>query len=268
MLLDNLRGNYRFLTGIAPYSSGVVAIPGHEIIHVTLSRPIPCRRGFERIERFLDETGRSKHALCAVELRLPSPLSFDGFADFNGEYQQLLASWDMLLDGRNPVARTNIAPAQMPPAEPSLYAFAYTMPSADKEPTNDGASPTFVVAGAGDLNDQATLSPSAIIRPGETSAAALREKAAVVMQVMQTRLEGLGVDWSAETTVDIYTVHPLHPFLVDTVLDRIGEAANRGVNWHYARPPITGLAYEMDLRCVRREYTLSVDATHAAPSSL
>ncbi len=180
----------------------------------------------------------------------------------------MLASWGILLDGRNPVARANIAPALMPPTEPSLYAFAYTMPSADMESTNNSLSPTFVVAGAGDLTDQATLSPSAIVRSGETSAAALREKASVVMQVIQTRLEGLGVDWSADTTVDIYTVHPIHPFLVDTVLDQIGEAANRGIHWHYARPPIAGLAYEMDLRCVRTAYTLSVDATDATDSSL
>ena len=149
----------------------------------------------------------------------------------------------------------------MPPAEPSLYAFAYTMPLADRGSRGDGLSPTFVVAGAGDLRDQSTLSPSAVVRPGETSAAALREKAAAVMQVMQARLDGLGVAWSAETTVDIYTVFPLHPFLADTVLDHIGAAADRGVNWHYARPPIAGLAYEMDLRCVHQEYTLNTDAT-------
>ena len=131
-LLDNPHGNYRFLTGIAPYSSGVVAMPGHEIIHVTLAHPIPYRQGFERIEQLLGHVGRSKQTLCAVELRLPAPLSFDGFADFNREYQELLASWNLPLDGRNPVARTNIAPALMPPAEPSLYAFAYTMPLADR----------------------------------------------------------------------------------------------------------------------------------------
>lgn len=100
LLLDNPNGNYRFLTGIAPYSSGVVAMPGYEIIHVTLSRPIPYRQGFERIEQFLGHIGRSKQTLCAVELRLPEPLSFDGFADFNEEYQQLLASWDILQIGR------------------------------------------------------------------------------------------------------------------------------------------------------------------------
>ena len=29
-------GDYRFLPGIAPYSSGVVATPGHQIVHATL----------------------------------------------------------------------------------------------------------------------------------------------------------------------------------------------------------------------------------------
>lgn len=260
MLLDNPLGHYHFLTGIAPYSSGVVAMAGYEIVHVTLGRPIPYRQGFERIEQHLGEARRPKHALCSVELRLPTPLSFDGFADFNRDYQRLLASWGILLDGRNPVARTNIAPVLMPPAEPSLYAFAYTRPAGEAMPS------TFVVAGAGDLHDQSTLSASAIIRPGETSAAALREKAAAVMQVMQARLDGLGVDWSAETIVDIYTVHPIDIFLRKTVLDHIGEAANRGVCRHYANPPIVGLAYEMDVRCTRTEYTLSVETISHSPN--
>ena len=258
VLLDNARGNYRFLTGIAPYSSGVVAMPGHEIIHVILRRPMPYRQGFAAIERHLNEAGRSRHALCAVELRLPAPLSFDGFADFNRAYQQMLTSWGLLLDGRNPVARTNIAPALMPPAEPSLHAFAYTMPA-----TGGRTPPTFVVAGAGDLRDQAVLSPAAIVRPNETSAHALREKAATVMQVMQARLNGLQVGWSAATDVGIYTVQPLHPFLVDTVLDHLGEAVIHGVHWHFSNPPIAGLTYEMDVRGVRQAYRLDMAVERA-----
>src|SRR5689334_18261653 len=109
-LIDNPHGGYRFLTGIAPYSSGVLAAPGYEIVRVTLHAPPPYQPGFELIERFLAEQGRPRAALCAVELRTPSPWSFEGFAGFNAEYQGLLATWDLLLDGRNPIARTNVAP--------------------------------------------------------------------------------------------------------------------------------------------------------------
>ena len=48
MLLPNPAGNYHFLTGIEPYSSGVIADPGFEIVHVTLARPCPYREGFDR----------------------------------------------------------------------------------------------------------------------------------------------------------------------------------------------------------------------------
>ena len=37
----NPKGGYRFLPGIEPYSSGVIAEPGFEIVHVTLSSPVP-----------------------------------------------------------------------------------------------------------------------------------------------------------------------------------------------------------------------------------
>src|SRR2546428_6072816 len=38
-------GNYRFLPGIAPFSSGVIALPGYQVVHVTLRAPIPWRGG-------------------------------------------------------------------------------------------------------------------------------------------------------------------------------------------------------------------------------
>src|SRR5690348_2426286 len=89
-LVDHPTGNYRFLPGIAPYSCGVVSAPGHEIVHVTLHRPVPWREGFERIRAELDVEDRPLVALCAVELRSPRPFSFPGFAEFNAEYAKVL----------------------------------------------------------------------------------------------------------------------------------------------------------------------------------
>ena len=193
-LYDNPQGNYRFASGIAPYSSGVVAADGYEIVHATLRRPLPLHQGFDRIARQLAAVGRPRHALCAVELRIPAPLSFAGFIEFNGGYQQILRDWDLPLHGRNPVARTNIAPAVFPPDVPSVYAFSYTVPAPDATP------PTFIIAGAGDLRDQAEMSDAAIVRAGETSADALREKAATVMDVMLARLAGVGMTWAEVTS--------------------------------------------------------------------
>ena len=75
------------------------------------------------------------------------------------------------------------------------------------------------MAGAGDLVEQG-LSSQAIVRAGETSTEAMQEKAAQVMNIMQTRLTGLQANWSEVTAVDIYTVHPLKPYLTTTILEK------------------------------------------------
>ncbi len=238
-------GGYRYLTGITAYSSGVVAMPGYEIIHAVLLRPVPWRAGFDLVEKHLEQAGRPRQALCAVELRSPKPFSFDGFAAFNRSYSAVLKDWDIMIGDDNPVARTNVAPVVRPPASESLHAFSYTVPSGDE-------APTFIVAGAGEVERQ-SLSSTRIVRANETGTDAMQEKAAHVMTVMADRLRGLGMGWADVTTVDIYTPHELRSYLEPTVLEPIGDAATKGVCWHLSYPPIEGLVYEMDMRGVRRE---------------
>lgn len=249
-LLDHPKGDYRFLPGIDPYSAGVVAKPGHEIVHVTLQDPPSYRQGFELIGQHLMGQGRPRTALCAIQLRIPAALPFDGFADFNREYRSILEDWDLLVDGLNPVARTNVAPAVRPPAEPSLYAFSYTAPCTEANPP-----PTFVVAGAGELAG-AKLSAERIVRAGDTNQDAMREKAAHVMGTMQSRLQALGGTWSQVTAVDVYTIHALHAFLAATILELMGPAAIHGVHWFLSRPPIIDLDFEMDMRGIHKEIRL------------
>jgi hypothetical protein len=254
-LLDHPTGNYRFLTGIAPYSSSVIAQPGYMLIRVQFSQPLPLQQGFERIAAYLSEQGRPRQSLCAMELRIPQTLSFEDFISFNSGYRSILADWDILVGNFNPVARTNVAPAVAAPPEPSIYAFTFTAPVASTPSptigsTNSLAAPTFVVAGAGDLRDQADLTPAAIVRPGDTSHEALLEKAKVVMDVMTERLHGIGMDWHQVSTVNLYTIHSLDHFLEPVLFPKLGPVAVHGVHWYYSRPPIAGLEYEMDLRHV------------------
>jgi hypothetical protein len=202
MLRDCPNGNYRFLPGISAFSSGTVAMPGHEIVHVTLATPIPWREGFTRIERHLRDQQRSKTALCGIELRSPAAFTFEGFARFNEGYRALLDDWGILVGEDNPIPRTNVAPVVAAPAEPSLYAFAYTTPGATP-------APTFIVAGAGEMRDRAQ-GPDGIVRHGETSPDAMREKARFVMGVMQERLRALAGDWSRVTTIDVCAAQPIY----------------------------------------------------------
>lgn len=245
MLLPNPDGGYAFLRGIGPYSAGVVAAPGFSIEQARLARPVPLRAGFAVIEARLRAAGRPKAALCAMALRSPAPFSFAGFDEFNAGYVDILKSWRLLLDGVNPVARTNVAPEMDPPAEPSLYSFGYTV-------ADSGARRSFIVAGAGEL-PEGSLDPRDVVRRGETSPDAMTAKARFVLGLMAARLNGLGANWDEVTATNIYTVHDLNALLAAEVLPVIGAAARHGVVWHYTRPPIAGIEYEMDLRGCARE---------------
>ena len=245
-LIPHPQGDYLFLPGISPYSCGVVSAPGFEISHMTFRRPVPYELGFNLIEQHLKDRERPKAALCGIELRSPRPFTFSGFAEFNAEYSKILEDWGLFVDGINPVARTNVAPEVGPPSEPVLFGFSYT------RPCDPSRAPTFVVSGAGEL-PEGILAHEAIIRVGDTSSEAMIEKASFVMDLMETRLHGLGADWSGVTDVDIYTVHALERILPEVILKRIGSAGTLGVRWFFSRPPIIGIEFEMDLRGVRTE---------------
>ena len=240
MLVENKRGNYYFLKGIAPYSAGVTAEAGFEIVHVGLSQYVPLRAGFHTVEAQLRKAGRPLQAICGMELRSPKPFSFTGFHEFNAGYVDVLKQWDVLVDGINPIARTNVAPAINPPAEPALYGFSYTVRSSAKRKT-------FVVAGAGEL-PEGSLDPHDVVRPGESSPAAIQEKMRFVIGLMEGRLKGLSVSWNDVTVSEIYTVHDIHRFLKTELLERQEEGRAHGVTWHYSQPPIESIEYEMDLR--------------------
>jgi hypothetical protein len=247
MLIANPRGNYFFLKGIEPYSSGVIAAPDHEVVHLNFRRPLPWRQGFEAVSDHLEKVGRPRAALCAMELRSPAPFSMEGFIAFNQEYCQVLKEWGLLVDGLNPIARTNVAPWRDPPASPELHAFSYTVPS-------PGAAPTLVVAGAGELQG-ADLVAEGILLRGRTDARAMEEKAAFVLGVMEERLLGLGGDWELVHTADVYTVHPLGA-IAGQVWNKLGPAACHGFRWYQARPPVVEIEFEMDLRGTRTELYL------------
>lgn len=247
----NPKGGYRFLPGIEPYSSGVIAESGHEIIHVTLSRPLPWHKGLIAARGYLEWIGHQRHALCGVELRCPEPHTMDGFIDFNREYRGLLEEWDMLVDGENPVARTNVAPVQSPPNETVLHGFSYAVPSQTYDTT-------FVIAGGGELPTR-KLDEQRIVRLGETSDGAMLEKARCVVDIMRTRLEGLGATDGQLTAIDVYTAHDLRESLDKVLLPGLPAAAHLGVRWFYSRPPIRNIEFEMDMRGVRQELVLDLE---------
>jgi len=241
---DFLPGGYSYLPGVFQYSAGVAALSGFRIERATFQRPVALADGFPKIEALLAARGRPLTALCACELRSPGQMSEDAFRHLNELYVEQLAKWGVVVDGANPVARSNVCPERSPPAEPSFHAFCYTV-------EDRAARPSFVIAGSGEVPEGRANYRDHIVRPGDTSLAGLREKARFVLDEMERRLAGLGFRWRDATATQIYTIHDIHPFLADEIVAR--AAATYGVIWHHCRPPVVGLDYEMDCRGVDHE---------------
>ena len=249
MTVTNLDAfGYRYIPGPFQYSAGVAALPGHQLERVRFHRPVPLEEGFSRIESFLAGAGLAPTAFCACELRSPAPFTDAGFTAFNRLYVGTLERWGIFRNEINPVARSNVCPERDPPPGPSFHAFTIAAPA----PT--GAN-TFVVAGSGEAQEGAGPYREKTVRYRETDAGAVREKAVYVLGEMERRLAALGVGWADTTGVQVYTVHDLHPFLGDEIVRR--GAAGHGLTWHYCRPPVIDLEFEMDCRGISVERVLA-----------
>jgi len=238
------RGGYRFIEGVFQYSAGVGAEPGHRIVRVQFRRPVPLEEGFRRIEKIISAAGRPLTTFCACELRSPAPFTESGFAAFNKIYVGTLERWSIFDGKTNPVARSNVCPAVDPPAVPSFHAFSYTE-------TAVNAEPSFVIAGSGEAPEGRGNYRDHIVKRGDISPEGLREKARFVLSEMERRMAALGFGWRDTTATQLYTVHDAHPFFADEIVRR--GAARSGLTWHYNRPPVVELEYEMDCRGVSIE---------------
>lgn len=245
--VDFAEGGYRYIPGVFQYSAGVAALPGFELVHARFLKPVPLAEGFKRIAGHLASVGRPLTAFCACELRSPAPFTEAGFRAFNETYVGTLAEWGIFKDGKNPVARSNVCPEIAPPSEPSLYAFAYTIPAPNPKPTA-------VIAGSGEVPEGQSNYRDHVVRPGDTSPEGLAEKARFVLAEMERRLGAVGMTWADVTATQVYTVHDLYPFLADEIVRR--GAATHGLVWHLCRPPVVDLEYEMDCRSVPRELVI------------
>jgi hypothetical protein len=241
------QGGYRYIQGVFQYSAGVAAEPGFAIERARLARPLPLAEGFAAVEAHLEAIGRPTMAFCACELRSPAPLTEEEFVAFNRQYVGTLEQWGVYWDGKNPVARTNVCPEYGKPAEPSLYAFSYTLPAE----TDRGG---FIIAGGGEAREGAATYQESIVRLGDTSTDGLRAKMRAVMATMESRLAALGFGWQDATSTQAYTVHDIGSLVGDEIARKGAAAA--GLEWHFSRPPVVNIEYEMDVRGAAREIVL------------
>ena len=250
MLLDNPKGNYKFVRGEGvPFSAGALADSGFEIVRASLKPLVRLSTGFALIERHLNAVGRPLNAVCGIELRIPGALSAAGFEEFNRDYLERIAVWGVMIDGLNPIARTNVAPAMVPIAEPSLYGFCYTVPAQGR------VRPGFVLAGATEMTSRDR--GREIVAAGDVSLDGLRRKTACVLETLGKLLAEMKVTWEDTSAVNLYTVHDLHSLFATDLLPALGSAAHRGIRWYFARPPVHGLELEIDCYATREEVVLA-----------
>jgi hypothetical protein len=237
-------GGYRFIKGPFQYSAGACALDGFTLQRVRFREPLPLNEGFVAVERHLKSIKRPTQAICGFELRSPEPFTDAGFQAFNRVYVQTLDRWGLLAMGDNPVARSNVCPERRKPAGPSVYAFSYTVESGDKHPS-------FAIAGSGEAQEGTGSYRERTVRFGDTSPDGMREKARYVLGEMERRMGAFGFGWPHATGVNLYTVFDIHSFVAEEIAER--GVMQHALSWFFARPPVQGLDYEMDVRAVAGE---------------
>lgn len=226
MNVMNSPGGFRFLPTDGPFSAGVAAEPGFQIVRVLPPRFTALEEGFRLVEKVIQAAGRPLTALCAMELRIPEPLTREGFDEFNRHYVAQHERWGLRVDGRLPAARTNVAPEFEPPARPSLHSFSYTIEATARRNT-------FVISGAPEP-------------PG--TAGGLHGYWSAIAATLRDRMTSLGVTWDDATETQFYGTRADHEVFADGTLLHLEELVRPGLRWFFSRPPIDDLRLEVDVR--------------------
>jgi len=247
MTSDFSAGNYRFIPAVFQYSAGVAASPGFEIERVRFDHPVALADGFARIAKYIQGAGRPLTSFCACELRSPAAFTDKGFFDFNQHYVKTLAEWGIYDGKTNPVARSNVCPEIDPPSEPSFCAFSFVRPAT-------GTTPTFAISGSGESKEGDGPYSERMVRYRDISPDGIRDKVHHVVGAMESRMAAFGFGWKDATAAQVYTIRDYHHVVADELVKR--GAARSGLTWHFARPPVIDLEYEMDCRRVLREIVI------------
>jgi hypothetical protein len=245
-LVTHERGGYSFIPGTPFFSFVAVATSGFEMVRAIFRRPPPFPEGLAAVEEHLRVAGRPIQALCGFEFRNGRQATMQEFMAFNQTYIEQMRKADVLVKGQMPLTRSNLV-LQGTDALHRIHAFTYTVPA----PSSTSRRPTFIVAGIPEVRFAAP-SPE-IVAKDDSSLAGLREKTVFVLESIERLLANIGAGWSDVTGIQLYSVRDLHPLLESVVLPKIGDAAQRGIQWHHVLLPVVGGDVEIDVRSVRTE---------------
>jgi hypothetical protein len=92
------------------------------------------------------------------------------------------------------------------------------------------------------------------IRRRQPFSASERKPRGAQFGAMERRIAALGFGWADVTATQVYTIFDIHPLLADEFVRR--AAMSGGLTWHFARPPVQGLDFEVDVRGVSHELVI------------
>jgi hypothetical protein len=79
----------------------------------------------------------------------------------------------------------------------------------------------------------------------------MREKLRFVVAEMGRRLRALGFGWRDAVSTQAYTVRDIGALMGEEIAKK--GVAPGGLAWHFSRPPVAELEFEMDVRGSARE---------------
>jgi hypothetical protein len=225
-------GDYRYLASPGrPFSGGVLADARFDLVHAVFARPLPLDEGLAAARRHVESAGRPVTALAAFELRIPEPLTSQGFAAFNAPYVERMAALGLRHGDDLVTARTNVAPTVPGITAPVVYAFTYTAPSARR------TGPAFRLSGSTETT-----------RDGSDA-----DRLSSIVIELERRLAELGASWEDVTDISVYGA-PGTP--VGALAGVFGTTALHGLTWFPSRPPILDADFEMDATAAGTELVL------------
>ena len=111
-----------------------------------------------------------------------------------------------------------------------------------------------MIAGSGEAKEGAGPYSERTVRYRDLSPEAIKDKVRHVVGAMESRMGAFGFGWKDATAAQVYTIRDYHHVVADDLVKR--GAARSGLTWHFARPPVVDLEYEMDCRRVTREIVI------------
>lgn len=262
-LKDNSAGGYRFLPGIPAFSEGIVAMPGHAVVHARFHRPVPLTDGYAEIEATLNAHERPMVSLCGIELRIPEQMEVDVFRALNRSYiEHLRDNWGLFLNGINPVPRCNLALTVTPVPEPMLHGFSFTVQEkcARAQFVTAGINDAVLVYGPDVFHQVASGNP--LVRgqdapmDGDVSPETVERRLRFILARAAERLSALGVTWEDATQIELYLGRPLGDLMERIALPETGSAGQAGLRWFAGLAPFIGPEAELDVRGFVREIVL------------